>query len=89
MEKAIRDGPFVGSCWLIISLSNNHDLMYLYVEIKKKNTCMETLESKTSWQRVQWYKTNVCMSSRCFCRSSTEENCLSQLSHTYWVDVVV
>jgi len=52
-------------------------------------TCMETLESKTSWQRVQWYRTNVCMSSRCFCRSSTEENCLSQLSHTYWVDVVV
>lgn len=50
---------------------------------------METLESKTSWQRVQWYRTNVCMSSRCFCRSSTEENCLSQLSHTYWVDVVV
>lgn len=52
-------------------------------------TCIDTLESKTSWQRVQWYKTNVCMSSRCFCRSSTDENCLSQLSHTYWVDVVV
>lgn len=35
MEKAIQDGPFVGLWWLIISVSNNHDLMYLYVEIKK------------------------------------------------------